>query len=102
MFKFDENWNFVLNKNYTEILRLDELLSSAGIPHELRRNFDGWQVIYYKDGERISDAIEHGGSYGEAENLLEIMGLTENKDGVEGYLTADEVFKRYLNHYEGR
>lgn len=93
---------YELDESYTEILKLDELLTDAGIDHELSRFWDGWQIIYYKDGVRISDAIEHYGSYGHEEDLLEIMGLVEIEDDtVEGYLTADEVFKRYYKHFKG-
>lgn len=97
-FKFDENGNLALNEHYTEIVRLHEMLSDANIPHEFRRMFDGYQIIY--PGEvRVSDAIQHGGSYGSDQNLVEIMGLTESEDGVEGYLTAEDVFERYSRHY---
>lgn len=72
---FDENGNYILDENYTEILRLDKMLTDANIPHTLERFTDGWQVIYYANGERIADAIQHYGSYGVEENRLEIMGL---------------------------
>lgn len=95
-----------LNKNYTEILKLNEMLTKAEIPHTINRLFDGWQVIYCYNGERIADAIEHFGSYGNKENLLEIKGcLTpeeEKVNSVLGYLTAEEVFERFLKDYKKR
>lgn len=95
----DGEIGFGLNENYTEILRLGEMLQRAGIPHTMRRLYDGWQILYPSEENRVSDAIQHGGSYGEAENLIEIMGLSDQKNNVEGYLSAEEVYERYLNHY---
>ena len=93
------------NENYTEILKLNELLSKTEIPYTVDRYFDGWEIIYFYNGERIADAVQHFGSYGADENLLEIMGcLTpeEEQDGVLGYLTAEEVFKRFSKDFLNR
>lgn len=50
------------------------------------------------------DVIEYFGSYGQENDLLEIMGgLTieeRENDIVLGYLTAEEVFKRFKYCYE--
>ena len=95
---------YILNESYTEILKLDKMLSEANIPHSLERFMDGWQVCYPKSENRIADAIEHCGSYGNTANLLELMGLLTSEelehDAVVGGLTADEVFKRFKEHYE--
>ena len=95
-----------LNENYTEILKLNEMLTKAKIPHRFDRLFDGYQVIYFYKGERIADAIEHSGGSGAAENLLEIMGcLTseeEEQGYVLGYLTAEEVFERFSKDFINR
>ena len=89
-----------MKEKYTEILKLKELLEKAGIPFVFRRQFDGYTIKY---GDGACSVIEHSGSYGADENLLEIMGLTtkkERKNGaVLGYLTADNVFKRIRKHY---
>ena len=93
------------NKNYTEILKLNELLSKTEIPYTIDRYFDGWEIIYFYNGERIADAVQHFASYGADENLLEIMGcLTsdEEQDGVLGFLTAEEVFKRFSKDFLNR
>lgn len=55
-------------------------------------------TIPSRSEERVSDAIEHFMSYGSEDDLLEIMGLTENGDSVEGGLTAQEVFERFKRH----
>ena len=103
---YDENGNYIIDTRYQEILKLDALLTEKGIPHTLQKHMDGWQVIYPEDGEeRVLDAIEHFGSYGNEEDLLEIMGLLtpeeEENDSVLGYLTAEEVCKRIEQHWEG-
>lgn len=100
---YDENGKYRLDESYTEILKLDKMLTDANIPHTLDRFLDGWQVIYFVNGKRIADAIQNHGSYGNAENLLEIMGLVkpeETEDSVLGHLTAEDVFKRMSEHYK--
>lgn len=93
------------NKRYKEILKLDALLTEEKVNHILGRFIDGWIVIVYTpDGEnRLCDAVEHFGSYGQEEDKLEIMGaLTESelKDGpVLGCLTAKECAKRFAYCY---
>lgn len=93
------------NPNYREILRLDNMLTEAEIPHTLDTMFDGWQICYPgpKDEGLVMDAIEHYGSYGNGEDKLEIMGLLTPEeaeyDSVLGDLTAEEVFERIYNHY---
>lgn len=98
-----KNGNYVTNPRYREISVLDKLLTNAEIPHEMCKMNDGWQINYPSSGdEQIMDAIEHFGSYGESEDLLEIMGLTHNGDSVEGWLTAKEVFERIKIHHDGQ
>lgn len=93
------------NPAYQEILRLDKMLSEVNIPHTLDRLMDGWQICYPSRmrNEMIMDAIEHGGSYGNYEDKLEIMGLLtpeeSEHDSVVGHLTAEEVFERIHKHY---
>ena len=90
-----------MEEKYTEILRLKEMLEKEGIPFVFRRQFDGYTIKY---DDFTCSVIEHTGSYGEEENLLEIMGLLtkkERKDGrVLGYLTAENVFKRIRKHFK--
>ena len=95
---------------YKEIFRLKEMLEEANIPFKwIFRNSmhdEGYQIIIYsRDGTiRLCDGIECCGSYGNEEDKLEIMGgLTEEEnenDSVLGWLTAEEVFKRFKYCYE--
>lgn len=96
---------FFTNPKYKEILRLDEMLTKADIPHTLDRLMDGFQICYpCPMGKNIvMDAIEHCGSYGSTYDKLEIMGLLtpeeSEHDSVIGHLTAEEVFERIRKHY---
>jgi len=99
------------NENYKEILKLKELLDKEkDIPYEFKKLLDGYQIIIYKKDkfgnfeDILVDAIEHYGSYGHNDDLLEIYGgLTgeeRSHDAVLGYLTAEEVLKRFKFCYK--
>lgn len=101
---FNSDGTYKTDERYKEIFRLDEMLKEKEIPHVFHNVMDGWQIIYPEDGKRrVMDAIEHYGSYGNEQDLLEIMGLLtpeEKKcDSVLGYLTAEEVFERIEKHW---
>lgn len=103
---------------YTAILKLKEMLDKAKIPYQsFTDDFfhvkdyvyeKPWYASHYPAYQlRLNkeiDVIQHFGSYGESEDLLEIMGaLTEEEredDSVLGCLTAEEVFKRFKYCYE--
>ncbi len=99
---------------YTEILRLKQMLENAGISYQsFDDDFFGEREMYGTSASGILypayalrlnddiDAIEHCGSRGNARDLLEIMGATTEQEGdVLGYLTAEEVFKRFKYCYE--
>ena len=95
-----------LNPSYQEILKLDSMLTEAKVPHKLTRLFDGWQVCYPDDDPhiRVCDAIEHRGSYGVGGDMLELMGLLSEDemrlDSVKGWMTAQEVFDRVIEHFK--
>ena len=94
---------YTINHEYREILRLEKMLANAGIPFEITQFLDGWQICYPEFNERVVSVIEHMGSYGHKEDLLEIMGLLtkeeEEYDSVKGYLSADNVFSRIRYHW---
>ena len=94
---------------YKEIFRFKEMLKETNIRFEWNvYNFMGGRgyqiIIYSKDGTYLCDCIENFRSYGNKEDKLEIVGgLTEEEraDGsVLGWLTAEEVFKRFKYCYE--
>ena len=89
--------------NMKEMGTLYLMLADAGIPCEARELYDGMQICYPSIAMCVCDAICHSGSYGHEKGLLEIMGLVDEEavgDSVEGYLTAEEVFKRISEHYK--
>lgn len=85
--------------------KLEQLLKEAGVPCEVKDCYGGRQVVVQIGEERgdIIDAICSEFSYGHDEGLLEIMGgLTEEEekwDSVKGYLTPEEVAKRFIYCY---
>lgn len=95
-------------KENQEIYKCLEMIKQANIPHEFRPLNGGWQIIIFsKSGERLCDCVCHSFSYGNEDGLLEIMSAItkqeeENdcKDGIKGWLTAEEVFKRFKYCYE--
>lgn len=101
---------------YKEIFKLKELLEKAKIPFEFAdrnplgtavRWAEKWQIGYPvlpPNDENICSVIEGMGTYGQEQDLLEIMGLLSDEeredDSVKGYLTAEDVFNRIKTHYE--
>lgn len=106
---------------YTEILKLKEMLEEANIPFTFTDDsFNAKEKLGKNPAEaalyrrlypayqmrlgNLADVIQHNGSYGNEQDLLEIMGgLTEEEekyDSVLGYLTAEEVFKRFKYCWE--
>ena len=102
---------------YTEILKLKDMLEKANIPFEFTDdlfNTTNTSRLWFSQSAsypayqirigNLCDVIEHYGSYGNEQDLLEIMGgLTAKEqldDGILGWLTAEEVFKRFKYCYE--
>lgn len=91
----------------TEYLKLKELLIKHNIPFEevvrtVFKDTKHYQLIYPCDGKgRKSDVVIGLGTYGWRSGLLEQAGLLPNTviDGVEGYLDAETVFKRWAEDF---
>lgn len=88
---------------YKEILRLKELLAERGFEKSLIEFSDGYQIRLTPN---IS-VIECSASYGNKADLLELYGgLTteeeQKKAGAVGYLTAEEILKRFLYCIENK
>ena len=95
-------------------MKLKKMLEEANIPFEFTDDIFGEKyktILFIKNypAYKITlspdvDVIQHKYSYGEEQNLLEIMGgltVEEMKvDNLKGYLTAEEVFKRFKYCYE--
>lgn len=92
---------------YQEILKLDKLLTEAGIPHCTERKLDGWHIQYpVAGGLVICSIVEFTGSYGHRHNRLEIQGLLNKAERkyntVVGFLSAEKVFDRIKADWERR
>ncbi len=71
---------------YAEILKLDEMLTRAGIEHSKERLFDGW-ILRNESGV----AIEHLSSFGYWKDRVEIAGF--GLQDPRGSLTAEQAMK---------
>ena len=96
-----ENWNKPW-PGFVEIHKLEGMLIQADIPYKKIVKNGGW-LIYYdnNDGGMTGDAIEHTGSYGNANDLLEVAGFDVEYD-VHGWLTAQEAFEYFKRCHETR
>lgn len=92
---------------YNEIFRLRKMLTENKIPFRMRQVFDGWQIGYpelpieEKSGHRRRceySIVEHFGSYGHEQDLLEIF---DGKNDPDGRLTAEECFERISAYEKG-
>ena len=94
----------------SELDKLEKYLKEHGYEYT-REDIDGkpytdvHQIIVYKNGERLWDAVCHSGSYGYSQGLLEVMGdivwYDIDGDSVRGWLTADDVIARIERGAEG-
>lgn len=87
---------------YNEILKLRDMLQRADIPFDFDDFMDGYRLMINKD----LWAVQFSGSYGHEQDKIEIRGgLTKrelDQQPVKGWLTADEVFKRFEFCYENK
>lgn len=94
-----------------EITKLRAMLDKAGIPHEDRdyMNTGGidYQTLYPEAGDKaIYSVIFNKYSYGYEDGALEIaykpyMESGRNvSDGIQGWLSAEEVFKKIKKDWE--
>ncbi len=95
--EYEKQWGPIPENN--EMDKLIPMLCKADIPFDLAIHMGRPQIIYPSIEKHVCDAVLHWGSYGRENGLLEIMGLCDAEDDVEGWLTADEVFDRILDHY---
>lgn len=76
--------------------KLAKLLDEVKVPYTRNPIWDGEQIRI----GTLCDAVCHNFSYGNEDDLLEIMGAVteeeaEDNSGVLGYLTPEEVAKRF-------
>ena len=77
------------------IEELAKLLDEAKVPYIRNSIWDGEQIRI----GTLCDAVCHNFSYGNEDNLLEIMGAVAEEEGesgiILGFLTPEEVAKRF-------
>lgn len=80
---------------YKCIEELAKLLDEAKVPYTRNPIWDGEQIRI----GALCDAVCHNFSYGNEDDLLEIMGAVTEEEGeysgVLGFLTPEEVAKRF-------
>lgn len=77
--------------DFTEFDKLVDMCFGADWEIWIGDIWDGQQVILYKNGKLINDAVIHNFSYGHSDGLLETWEDYRQEDVI-GYLNADEVF----------
>ena len=85
-----------------EMTTLIDMMISANIPFELTTDCCGnenGQLWYPSYENNICDVICHEYSMGGNKGLLEIMGLADREDDVEGWLSANDVFARIYTDF---
>ena len=96
--KYDENGKIVHNgERYKSIQELDRKLTELGIPHEMHEMLDGYQICVpekHKPNCFEGDVIEHFGSYGAEQDLLEVYGF--NLNDPDGYLTVEQALEYFV------
>lgn len=109
-----------MKTKYKEIFKLKRMLERDGIPFDFIEGFgypkevkdlypdicDHFQICYPSQGDnRWISVIEGFGTYGGAQDRLEIMGgftpweKYNHGDDPIGHLTANNVYKRIKRHY---
>ena len=96
--EYEKKWGPIPENN--EMDKLIPMLCKADIPFDLAIHMGRPQIIYPSIENCVCDAVLHWGSYGRERGLLEIMGLCDAEDDVEGWMTAEEVFARISEHYK--
>lgn len=95
--KLMKNNEYLKDKEYYQILLFDDF-------REVMEHYDVYKV--FNNEKRIISIVQGYGTYGEEDDLLEIMGLLteeeEKIDSVTGYLTAEDVFNRIVKYFKNK
>lgn len=77
--------------DFTEFNKLVNMCADVNWDIRVGNIWEGQQVVLYKNGKRINDAVIHNFSYGHSNGLLETWENYHQEDVV-GCLNAEEVF----------
>ena len=95
--KLMKNNEYLKDKEYYQILLFDDF-------REVIEHYNVYKV--FNNEKRIISIVQGYRTYGEEDDLLEIMGLLteeeEKIDSVTGYLTAEDVFNRIVKYFKNK
>ena len=95
--KLMKNNEYLKDKEYYQILLFDDF-------REVMEHYDVYKVFNNK--KRIISIVQGYGTYGEEDDLLEIMGLLteeeEKIDDVTGYLTDEDVVNKIVKYFKNK
>ena len=105
--RFEENRKLMKNNEYLNEYLKDKEYYQILLFNDFREVMEHYNTYKVFDNEkRIISIVQGYGTYGEEDDLLEIMGLLteeeEKIDDVTGYLTAEDVFNRIVKYFKNK
>ena len=105
--RFEEDRKLMKNNEYLNEYLKDKEYYQILLFNDFREVMDHYNTYKVFDNEKIIISIVQGyETYGEEDDLLEIMGLLteeeEKIDSVTGYLTAEDVFNRIIKYFKDK
>ena len=105
--RFEEDRKLMKNNEYLNEYLKDKEYYQILLFNDFREVMDHYNTYKVFDNEkRIISIVQGYGTYGEEDDLLEIMGLLteeeEKIDSVTGYLTAEDVFNRIVKYFKDK
>ena len=105
--RFEEDRKLMKNNEYLNEYLKDKEYYQILLFNDFREVMERYNTYKVFDNEkRIISIVQGYGTYGEEDDLLEIMGLLteeeEKIDSVTGYLTAEDVFNRIIKYFKDK
>lgn len=105
--RFEEDRKLMENNEYLNEYLKDKEYYQILLFNDFREVMEHYNTYKVFDNEkRIISIVQGYGTYGEEDDLLEIMGLLteeeEKIDDVTGYLTAEDVFNRIVKYFKDK
>lgn len=105
--RFEEDRKLMENNEYLNEYLKDKEYYQILLFNDFREVMEHYNTYKVFDNEkRIISIVQGYGTYGEEDDLLEIMGLLteeeEKIDDVTGYLTAEDVFNRIIKYFKDK
>ena len=105
--RFEEDRKLMENNEYLNEYLKDKEYYQILLFNDFREVMEHYNTYKVFDNEkRIISIVQGYGTYGEEDDLLEIMGLLteeeEKIDSVTGYLTAEDVFNRIVKYFKDK